>query len=215
MTIMGRHPFIGLVSRPLREEFGMKAQSYTAGVVYGLHATSDVISTIIAVDRCLCVVCPLRVAHLIRTRTMVAVMATSFVFLQLSYAMLPIKFTVASVYTLFTPCVNFLIDLWDPLAGDEFVYTSMAYTLGVVYGLRATSDIISMIIAVDRCLCVLLPLRVTHLIRTRTMAAMMAASFFFLQLCYIVLPLRFTVARKTKSPVYPTRSLTTALSSKQ
>ncbi|XP_025097942.1 uncharacterized protein LOC112566164 [Pomacea canaliculata] len=91
-------PFIGLVSRPLREEFGMKAQSYTAGVVYGLHATSDVISTIIAVDRCLCVVCPLRVAHLIRTRTMVAVMATSFVFLQLSYAMLPIKFTVASVY---------------------------------------------------------------------------------------------------------------------
>ncbi|XP_025097944.1 uncharacterized protein LOC112566165 [Pomacea canaliculata] len=71
----------------------------------------------------------------------------------------------------------------------------MAYTLGVVYGLRATSDIISMIIAVDRCLCVLLPLRVTHLIRTRTMAAMMAASFFFLQLCYIVLPLRFTVAR--------------------
>ncbi|XP_025097941.1 uncharacterized protein LOC112566163 [Pomacea canaliculata] len=101
----------------------------------------------------------------------------------------------AQEYTLKILSVGFFIDLWDKSLGEELTFKSLVYGLGFVYGLRATSDIISMILAVDRCLCVLLPLRVTHLIRTRTMAAMMAASFIFLQLSYVVLPLRFNVAK--------------------
>lgn len=94
-----------------------------------------------------------------------------------------------------SPTVKVFIDFFNKPFGDEFMMKSLACTLGVTYGLRTTSDVFGMIIAVDRCLCVVLPLRVAHLIRTRTMAAMMAASFVFLQLCHIVFPLKFTVAK--------------------
>ncbi|XP_025099172.1 uncharacterized protein LOC112566957 [Pomacea canaliculata] len=94
-----------------------------------------------------------------------------------------------------TPTAHVLISSFDQLLGEEFLMTSMAYTLGVTYGLRAMSDVISMILAVDRCLCVLLPLHVTHLIRTRTMAAIMATSFVLLQLCYSSLTLKVTVTK--------------------
>lgn len=65
----------------LGAEYKIKALSVFGGGVFALRATSGVISTVIAVERCLCVVFPLSASTLIRTPTMAAFLCLGFILL--------------------------------------------------------------------------------------------------------------------------------------
>lgn len=54
-----------------------------------------------------------------------------------------------------------------------------------------------MIIALERCACVLFPLRISTLMRTKTMGAVIALSFLCLQGCYLAHPFSFRPAHVT------------------
>ncbi|XP_025097952.1 uncharacterized protein LOC112566175 [Pomacea canaliculata] len=78
---------------------------------------------------------------------------------------------------------------------EEKYMTCMRANLGITYGLRATSGLYSMVIAVERCVCVLFPLRASSLLRTRTMAALLLVLALFPQLGFSPLPIKYQVGQ--------------------
>ena len=83
----------------------------------------------------------------------------------------------------------------DPELGAEYGAKSLVYCLGVGWGFKAASGCISMVIAVERCLCVARPLHVDSLMRTRTMAWLLAVIVVGTQLAQVVQPLAYTAVK--------------------
>ncbi|XP_025099156.1 uncharacterized protein LOC112566942 [Pomacea canaliculata] len=74
------------------------------------------------------------------------------------------------VTILFVLTVSSIITQVDQNVGAVYSVKSMTYGLGFIFGTAALSRLISMVIAVERCLCVVFPLQATSLVKTRTMA---------------------------------------------
>ena len=63
-----------------------------------------------------------------------------------------------------------LVRVFRPDLETWWKWTVRSYVMGLYAGLLQCSGSLTMIISVERCVCVFLPLRATSLIRTRTMA---------------------------------------------
>lgn len=77
--------------------------------------------------------------------------------------------------------------------GDEQYLLMTKYILGVKYAFRGVSGCYTVVIAVERCACVLFPLHALSLMRTRTMGFILAAILVILQAGYLTIPLKFDV----------------------
>ncbi|XP_025104682.1 uncharacterized protein LOC112570473 [Pomacea canaliculata] len=62
-----------------------------------------------------------------------------------------------------------------------FRWTLLARCLNFIYGSAYVSGCVTMIIAVERCVCVMFPMKAATLISTKTMAIILALTFFLLQ----------------------------------
>ncbi|XP_025099142.1 uncharacterized protein LOC112566928 [Pomacea canaliculata] len=78
---------------------------------------------------------------------------------------------------------------------EEHYFKTSLYSLGIVYAFRTTSGCYNMVIAVERCVCVLFPLRAVSLIRTRTMGIILASIAVTLQVGFLTLPFRHQLVR--------------------
>ncbi|XP_025097939.1 uncharacterized protein LOC112566161 [Pomacea canaliculata] len=76
---------------------------------------------------------------------------------------------------------------------EEYFLKMLINGIGVVYGFRLTSGCYNMIIAVERCACVVFPLKAASMLRTRTMGVLLAVCFFLMQFGYTVIPLQLRV----------------------
>ncbi|XP_025097635.1 uncharacterized protein LOC112565949 [Pomacea canaliculata] len=96
------------------------------------------------------------------------------------------------VYLLY--CMIFTVAYWmrifDPALGEEFYQKTLFYAGGVCSGLRETSTSVSVLIAVERCVCVVFPLRANSFMTTRTMGILLAAIVVGMQLAFIMTPLK-------------------------
>ncbi|XP_025097636.1 uncharacterized protein LOC112565950 [Pomacea canaliculata] len=96
------------------------------------------------------------------------------------------------VYLLY--CMIFTVTYWmkilDPVLGEEFYQITFCYAGGVCSGLRETSTSVSVLIAVERCVCVVFPLRANSFMTTRTMGILLAAIVVGMQLAFIMTPLK-------------------------
>lgn len=63
--------------------------------------------------------------------------------------------------------------------------------IGVLHSFKATSGCITIVITVERCLCVMNPFNVSFIIQTKTAALLVIFIFFFFQLCYLITPFSF------------------------
>ncbi|XP_025099138.1 uncharacterized protein LOC112566925 [Pomacea canaliculata] len=79
--------------------------------------------------------------------------------------------------------------------GEEQYSKAVLYALSSIYALRATSGCYNVVIAVERCICVMLPLHAAALIRTRSMGVLLAILPLLLQAGFLTLPLRFQIVR--------------------
>lgn len=87
------------------------------------------------------------------------------------------------------------VKLVDETLGEEYVSRATATFAGVLFAFREASGCISLVIALERCACVFLPLRIDTLMRTRTMAALLAAIVVTSQAAHVPFPLRHDVGR--------------------
>ncbi|XP_025099141.1 substance-K receptor-like [Pomacea canaliculata] len=78
---------------------------------------------------------------------------------------------------------------------EEQYSKAVLYALSSIYALRATSGCYNVVIAVERCICVMLPLHAAALIRTRSMGVLLAILPLLLQAGFLTLPLRFQLVR--------------------
>lgn len=78
---------------------------------------------------------------------------------------------------------------------EEHYLRAIQTSTGVICAFKATSACFNMVITVERCLCVMLPLRATSLIRTSTMALIMASTSIIVQLGYLPLALKYQVRK--------------------
>lgn len=88
------------------------------------------------------------------------------------------------VITLAIYPVSSLMGLYDKQLGDRYLVELITILISPLYGFRATSTFIGVVIAVERCVCIGLPFYSSTLIRTRTMGIVIIISFFVFQLCY-------------------------------
>ena len=91
-------------------------------------------------------------------------------------------FTLASSSCLFT--------FFRPDLQTWWKWSVRSNIMGVYMGFLISSGCLTMIISVERCVCVLLPLRATSLIRTRTMAAIIFIIIATIQGICLIYPLK-------------------------
>ena len=83
-----------------------------------------------------------------------------------------------------------LAHLFRPDLETWWKWSVHSYALGLVRGSLLCSGCVTMIISVERCVCVFLPLRATSLIRTRTMAVLLFTTVATTQGLCLVYPLK-------------------------
>lgn len=87
--------------------------------------------------------------------------------------------------TLFS--VGSFIGFYDGTLGEEYFLKTVVSLAGVTYAFRMTSGCITMIIAIERCVCVAFPLHAPNLLRTRTMGSLLLLCFLICQSPYVLL----------------------------
>lgn len=88
--------------------------------------------------------------------------------------------------TFFIFSVSSFVRFYDETLGEEYFLKSLVSLMGVMHGCRLTSGFITMIIAVERCLCVLFPLHVAMLMSTRVMGCLLLFFSLTFQSLYII-----------------------------
>ena len=83
-----------------------------------------------------------------------------------------------------------LVQLFRPDLQTWWKWTINKYVSGLYRGSVLCSGCLTMIISVERCVCVFLPLRATSLIRTRTMAVILFATIATIQGICMMYPLK-------------------------
>lgn len=83
---------------------------------------------------------------------------------------------------------SFLVMFFDKTLGEEIYLNTIVALFGVLNGFRLTSGCVGIIISVERCLCVLLPLRAHTLIKTRTVAIIILMCFILFHGLYVIGP---------------------------
>ena len=83
-----------------------------------------------------------------------------------------------------------LVRFFRPDLQTWWKWSVHSYTLGLVRGSLLCSGCLTMIISVERCVCVFLPLRATSLIRTRTMAVIVFTTIATIQAICMIYPLK-------------------------
>lgn len=95
--------------------------------------------------------------------------------------------------------VSSFVRFFNEILGEKYYLKSMTTLVGVLYCSRATSGFIGVVIAVERCVCVVLPFRASTLISTKTMSILMIASFLSFQCVYVTYPLSLEVVWSNKT----------------
>ena len=95
---------------------------------------------------------------------------------------------VALFFTLSSYCM--LASYVDVKVADWWKTITKKYVTGVYRGFLLSSGCLTMIISVERCLCVFLPMKAVTLMKTRTMAALIAATILSLQSLCLLYPLK-------------------------
>ena len=122
------------------------------------------------------------------------------VFLSLSLADL------GYVVTLLAATSHRLLSLLDRELGQYWKVRALHTVVAVSRGFVATSNVLTMIISLERCACVLAPLHARRIFRTRSMAVVIVAVFVFVLGLYGLFNLKYvTVVRidpSTNTTVY-------------
>ncbi|XP_025097633.1 uncharacterized protein LOC112565947 [Pomacea canaliculata] len=88
----------------------------------------------------------------------------------------------------------FTIALWikvvQPVVGEELYMKALYYALGVSHGWREASALVGLVIAVERCICVVFPLQAGSLMRTRTMGLLLATAVTSMQVGFVTWPVK-------------------------
>lgn len=88
---------------------------------------------------------------------------------------------------------------YDKDLAKEYYSKITLELLGVAYGLRTASGCITMVISIERCVCVVFPLQAATLVRTRTMGILVCLLVLLFQLAYLINPFTLVVSIQ-KSP---------------
>ena len=83
-----------------------------------------------------------------------------------------------------------LVRFFRPGLQTWWLFTVNIYVAGLYRGFLLCSGCLTMIISVERCVCVFLPLRATSLIRTRTMAVIVFTTIATIQAICMIYPLK-------------------------
>lgn len=93
--------------------------------------------------------------------------------------------------------VTMCIRIAKPELGEELYVKELFYAMGVNYGWREASACINVVIAVERCVCVLFPLQANTIMSTRTMGILLVSIVIGMQLAFVTAP-----AKRYVFPVY-------------
>lgn len=98
-------------------------------------------------------------------------------------------FYLISVFIIFS--VSSFIRFYDEIFRAEYYSKTIASLGGLVYGIKAISGCFNMIIAVERCICVVFPHLASTLMQTRTMGVLLSACVLLFQGLYLIYPLSY------------------------
>lgn len=92
-------------------------------------------------------------------------------------------------FTIFA--LPFIVRFHDIFLYEAYTSTLTGSLMGVLRGCSLTSGCINMAIAVDTCVCVVLPHRAASLVRTKTMMLLLVTCFLFIQSCFVIVPFSY------------------------
>ncbi|KAL8618733.1 hypothetical protein ACOMHN_015144 [Nucella lapillus] len=94
-------------------------------------------------------------------------------------------------------CSHFNVGYFHPGVAEWGKYYSRKYFTGIYRGFLYSSGCLTALIALERCVCVVLPLKAASLLRTRTMAALIAGIVGLIQLAAVLYPLQLRIGYRT------------------
>ena len=93
-------------------------------------------------------------------------------------------------------CSYCIIGQMQPEAEEWWKFFARTYFYGSFVGFLASSGCLTMVIAVERCVCVTLPLKAATLVKTRTIAVIIVGVVVFFQSVCILYPLELSVGTR-------------------
>ncbi|XP_025089797.1 uncharacterized protein LOC112561487 [Pomacea canaliculata] len=95
--------------------------------------------------------------------------------------------------------VGYYLGQLDPVRYGGLYDIILAFAAGVYLGFRSASGCITMVIAVERCTCVVLPLKAASLISSRSMAVIMVCIICLNQVAFFTSPAKLIVVKVNNS----------------
>ncbi|KAL8568173.1 hypothetical protein ACOMHN_027696 [Nucella lapillus] len=89
-----------------------------------------------------------------------------------------------------------VVGYFYPEAEQWWNYFTRKHFTGIYHGFLYSSGCLTALIALERCVCVVLPLKAASLLRTRTMAALIAGIVGLIQLAAVVYPLHLEIGSR-------------------
>ena len=106
------------------------------------------------------------------------------------------------VFSFYVASTHCLARVFRPDLETWWKWLINSYTVGIYRGSLLCSGCLTMIISVERCVCVFLPLRATSLIRTRTMAVIVFTAIATIHTICMIYPLKVQTLMSLVHDVY-------------
>lgn len=102
-------------------------------------------------------------------------------------------FYLTCVFTVYS--VSVFLRFYDQVLSEEYSSKVFVYFGGALYGFRTLSHCITMVIALERCVCVVYPLQAANLLQARSMGYLILSGFLLFHGCYLLLPFSYHVVK--------------------
>ena len=110
------HGLLSLLDRRLGQYWKVRGLNTVVGVFRGFLATSNTLTMVISLERCVCVLAPLHAKRFLRTRSMAVVVVAVFVFVLGLYGFFNLKFVAVAIND---PITNTTV--YVPRLGDFYL----------------------------------------------------------------------------------------------
>ena len=146
--LVGSYCLVGEPRPEVEEWWKYFVLKYFTGPYRGFMISSGLLTTVIAVERCVCVTLPLKAATLVKTRTIAVIIVGAVVSLQIAFLLTPLKIGMGSREDPKSGRITFFLTTTEFYSQYELLYDVVENTLIIIVIPFATFSVVTIATAI-------------------------------------------------------------------